>query len=76
MDSFLRKQSAITDIPIPTMKKLFSFRPAIIGAPLFLSGAIFKFNYALHSIPTLSFSLSMQNKSIFFSGDTLYDLER
>lgn len=73
MGSFLRKYTAITGMSIDSLKKLFLFRPIKIGAPLFLNGATFKFDYSLHSIPALCFSVRFGDKSIFFSGDTLYD---
>lgn len=76
MGSFLRKYTAITNISITNLKKLFVFRPIKIGAPLHLNGAVFKFDYSLHSIPCLCFSVKFNNKSIFFSGDTLYDPPR
>ena len=73
MDSFLRKYSAFTSMPMDILTKLFKFRPIIIGAPLNLNGAILRFFYTFHSLPTIGCEIYLQDKSIYFSGDTLYD---
>lgn len=72
MNSFLRKYSAITGMPEVELKALFTFRPVIIGTKLRLNGGVFDFFYSLHTIPCLGFSVSFENKSIHFSGDTFY----
>ena len=58
---------------ISQLKKLFIFRPVIIGTSLNIYGAEFEFFYSMHTIPTLGFSVRLENKSIYFSGDTFYD---
>ena len=73
MNSFVRKYSALSGISINVVQMLFKFRPVIIGAPLSLNGATFRFFYTLHSIPCIGFEVFLQDKSIFFSGDTFFD---
>lgn len=73
MNSFVRKYSALSGISFNIIQMLFKFRPVIIGAPLSLNGATFRFFYSLHSIPCIGFEVFLQDKSIFFSGDTYFD---
>jgi len=73
MHSFLRKYSAMANMNIDFMKTLFTFRPAIIGSKQNVYGANFEFFYSLHTIPCIGFVASYQGKSIYFSGDTLYN---
>jgi hypothetical protein len=75
MSSFLRKYSAASGMGIEALKRLFIFRPAIIGTTLNIYGASFDFFYAMHTIPSLGFSVRVENKSIYFSSDTFYDPE-
>ena len=70
MNSFLRKYSAFTGMPIEILTKLFKFRPIIIGAPLNLNGATFRFFYNFYSIPTIGCEIYLQDKSVYYSGDT------
>lgn len=73
MNSFLRKYSALSRVPIKQLTELYKFRPAIIGAPLPLFGANFNFFYAFHPIPSLGFEVVYKGKSIFFSADHFYE---
>ncbi|CAD8147244.1 unnamed protein product [Paramecium pentaurelia] len=73
MNSFLRKYSAMSNIDIDSLRRLFIFRPVIIGIPLNIYGAYFNFFYAMHTIPSLGFSVKLENKSIYFSSDTFFD---
>ena len=73
LDSFVRKYAALSGMSNSIISMLFKFRPVIIGAPLSLNGATFRFFYSLHSIPCIGFEVFLQDKSIFFSGDTFYD---
>jgi ribonuclease BN (tRNA processing enzyme) len=75
MESFVRKYSALTDLPQEYIKTLFDFRPVKIGHATRVNGAEFQFFYALHSIPTVGFYVKILDKSIYFSGDTYYDPE-
>ncbi len=73
MESFLRKYSTFINWPESEMRKLFSFNPITIGAPLLIEGAQFIFHYTLHSIPTLGFRLSYQDHSFLYTSDHLND---
>ena len=75
MESFVRKYSAITDFTGEYIKTLFNFRNVKIGHPTRVNGAEFEFFYALHSIPTVGFSVRVLDKSFYLSGDTYYDPE-
>lgn len=75
MNSFLRKYSAISNIEIKNLKKLFQYRNIKIGHPIFISGARFSFSYAFHSIPCLRFEVEFLNKKFYFSSDTFYNPE-
>lgn len=76
MNSFLRKYSAISGMPADRLKRLFIFRPVIIGTTLNIYGAYFDFFYAMHTIPSLGFSVRLEKKSIYFSSDTFYDPQK
>ena len=71
--SFLRKYTALTQIPIKELLTLFNFVPIIIGKSYIINGAEFHFSYALHSIPSLSFSFTLQDQSFTYSSDHLND---
>jgi hypothetical protein len=58
------------------LRKLFIFRPVIIGAPMIIHGAQFRFFYSLHTIPCIGFEVYYNDKSIYFSGDTYYCPEK
>lgn len=53
MNSFLRKYSKISGIKQKLLKKMFLFKKIIIGVPLNILGASFKFSYAFSSVPSL-----------------------
>jgi phosphoribosyl 1,2-cyclic phosphodiesterase len=76
MQSFLRKYSAISGMAIEQLKRLFIFRPVIIGTSLNIYGANFDFFYSMHTIPSLGFSVRLEKKSIYFSSDTFYDPDK
>jgi len=71
--SFIRKYNALTRIPSRELFTLFDFVPVVIGRSYFINGAEFRFNYALHSIPSLSFEFYYQNQSFIYSSDHLND---
>jgi len=75
MTSFLKKYSALTDVSEEYLMQLFDFHPIEIGTPLFINGARFDVNYALHSIPTIGFRVKFQNKSLVYSSDHNNDPE-
>jgi len=74
--SFVKKYSAILNMPPGHLSSLFKFKPVILNAPLYINGAEFKFFYSLHSIPAIGFSASYNKKSLYFSADTFYDPQR
>jgi CRP-like cAMP-binding protein/glyoxylase-like metal-dependent hydrolase (beta-lactamase superfamily II) len=76
LGSFLRKYSALSDLSEDLLRRLFSFHPVRIGAPMHVHGAELWFRYTLHSIPTIGLDAFYGNRSISISGDTLYDPER
>jgi len=73
MGSFLRKYSALTDIPLEEFRELFIFRPVIIGKPMQIGAGHFKFFYSYHSIPCLGFEVEFCGRYIYFSGDTFFE---
>ena len=75
MNSFLRKYSSISDMPIEELKSLFIFRPVTIGSVINIYGGYFRFFYALHTIPCIGFEVSVMHKSIYYSADTYYNPE-
>lgn len=73
MGSFLRKYSAISGLDVQFLKKLFVFRPVIVGERTCVYGGYLKFFYSLHSIPCVGFSAYSQGKSMIYSADTFND---
>ena len=74
--SFIRKYNALTRIPKKELFSLFDFVPVVIGKNYIINGAIFRFNYALHSIPSLSFESQFQDQSFVYSSDHLNEPEK
>jgi hypothetical protein len=75
MNSFIRKYSLVSGISEAEMRNLFNFRPVIIGSKQNVKGALFSFFYSIHTIPCIGFEVELDDKSIYFSGDTFYDPE-
>lgn len=69
MGSFLRKYSAFCGESPSYLRRLFSFQPVYIGRPITIHGGEFDIFYSLHSIPTMAFKLSFQNKAFVYSSD-------
>lgn len=76
LGSFLRKYSALSGLSEDVLRRTFSFHPVRIGAPVHVRGAELWFRYTLHSIPALGFEAFYGNRSLFVSGDTLYEPTR
>ncbi len=76
MHSFIRKYNALTGVPIKEILGLFDFVPVIVGRTYLINGAEFRFKYALHSIPSLSFEFQFQDQSFIYSSDHLNDPDR
>jgi CRP-like cAMP-binding protein/phosphoribosyl 1,2-cyclic phosphodiesterase len=75
MMSFLRKYSALSDVPISYLSKLFDFHPVKIGNPVYIHDGRFDFFYTLHSIPTIGFRMEFQDQSFVYSSDHNNDPE-
>ena len=73
--SWLRKWSALSEIPIEELKAFFDFRPVKVGAPTDIHGAKLIFRFTLHSIPAIAFEAHYQGASFNYSGDTLNEPE-
>ncbi len=73
LGSFLRKYSSLSGLSEDVLRRTFSFHPVRIGAPVHVRGGELWFRYTLHSIPAIGFEVFYGNRSIFISGDTLYE---
>jgi len=73
LTSFLKKYSALTGLSEDYIRRLFVFRPAIIGEPFGIHGGEIRFFYSIHTIPCIGFEVYYGGKSMFYSGDTCYD---
>ena len=69
MMSFLRKYSALSNVSVEYLMKLFDFHPVKIGQPVFIHGGRFDMFYTLHSIPTMGFKMGFQDKTFVYSSD-------
>ncbi len=69
MRSFLTKYAAFSGESFEYLRKLFTFHPVYIGRSFYLHGGQFYINYALHSIPTMGFRLTFQDKTFVYSSD-------
>lgn len=69
MMSFLRKYSALSNVDISYLMKLFNFHPIKIGQPVFIHGAKFDMFYTLHSIPTVGFRMEFQDQTFVYTSD-------
>ncbi|MCG8615882.1 MAG: cAMP/cGMP-dependent 3',5'-cyclic-AMP/GMP phosphodiesterase [Desulfobacterales bacterium] len=72
-NSFIRKSSALTNIPEDLMKKSVRFVSLPIGTPVNINGGMFRFNYSLHSIPTISIQAEFGGRNMVYSSDTHND---
>ncbi|MCU0846833.1 MAG: cAMP/cGMP-dependent 3',5'-cyclic-AMP/GMP phosphodiesterase [Spirochaetes bacterium] len=75
MMSFLRKYSALSDVDVQYLMKLFNFHPVKIGTPVYINGGEFRMFYTLHSIPTMGFKMSFQDQTFVYSSDHNNDPE-
>ncbi|KAL4426292.1 hypothetical protein ABPG74_006549 [Tetrahymena malaccensis] len=72
MNSFLRKYSNVTGMRREEIRKLFVFRPVVIGSRMKIFGGSFNFFYSFHVIPCIGFDIELNKKSLYFSADTFY----
>ncbi len=73
--SFLKKSAALTGIPGELLEKAVRFKPMVIDVPVNINGGLFRFNYCLHSIPTISIRADYGGKTLVYSSDTHNDPE-
>lgn len=76
LQGFIRKYSALTRMPASTLVKMFDFIPIKLDSEINIHGAFFRFNYSLHSIPTIGFQVSYRNKTFLYSSDHLNSPEK
>lgn len=69
----MQKYSILSGMPLDLIQKVIRFKPIVMGAPINLKGAIFKFFQTFSHVPSLGFEVYYENKGIYFAGDTLYD---
>ncbi len=69
MMSFLQKYSALSNMPVESLMRLFSFHPLRVGSPSFIHGGRFDIFYTLHSIPTVGFKMEFQDQTFVYSSD-------
>ncbi len=69
MMSFLRKYSALSNVPISYLLRLFNYHPIKIGRPVFIHGGRFHMFYSLHSIPTTGFWMKFQDQTLVYTSD-------
>lgn len=70
-ESFIRKAAALTGLQQERLRGLVNFFPVQTGHSYTISGAEFRFNYTLHSIPTISMEVTMGGRSMVYSSDTM-----
>lgn len=69
-ESFKRKYSSLLGVKPEFFDNICEFKPVKIGKEINIENAIFKFHYALHSIPTIGFTVEFEGKTLFYSSDT------
>ena len=69
--SFLRKASALTGIEEGKLREFVRFFPVTVGEAMNVNGGELRFDYTLHSIPTISIRADYLGKKIVYSSDTL-----
>lgn len=69
-DSFKRKYSSLLGVNKDFFDKICDFRQVKVGKEINIENAVFKFHYALHSIPTIGFTVEFEGKTLFYSSDT------
>ena len=74
-NSFLKKSAALTGISGELLEKAVRFKPMVIDVPVNINGGLFRFNYCLHSIPTISIQADFGGKTLIYSSDTHNDSE-
>jgi CRP-like cAMP-binding protein/phosphoribosyl 1,2-cyclic phosphodiesterase len=73
LGSFLKKYSALTELSEDFLRRLFIYRPVLMGEPMKINGGEIRFFYSIHTIPCIGFEVYYGGKSMYFSGDTCWD---
>ena len=73
LSSFLRKYAAISGLDVAFLRKLFVFRPVLVGQRTAVYGGHVEFFYSLHSIPCVGFTAYCNGKSMVYSADSYND---
>jgi len=66
------KLSLILDIPEKKVEKMIKWVKVNLNKPLEWYGATFEFWRTIHPVPTLGFRVTVDGKSIVYSGDTVW----
>lgn len=75
-DSFLCKAEHLTKYHKSELQNLINYKPLRIGVPTAILGAKFYFRYSLHPVPTIQLEIYFQGKSLFYTGDHVYDPDK
>ena len=75
LNSFIRKYSLLTNLEEEFLNTLFIARPAVVGEPVNINGGEIHVFYSMHTIPAIGIVAKFAGKSIYYSGDTCYDIE-
>ncbi len=71
--SFVRKISVLTGLSVMELVDYIDFIPVPVEKNVSINGALFKFSYRLHSIPTIGFEVYFNGKSTVYTSDHLND---
>ena len=71
MEGFLRKAVILTGLSDGDLRHMIEFHPVTIGERFHILGAVFRFWYTLHSIPTVGFEAALGGRRIVYSSDHL-----
>ncbi|MEM5782512.1 MAG: MBL fold metallo-hydrolase, partial [Candidatus Aenigmatarchaeota archaeon] len=69
-NSFKRKYTGLLGVDEKFFDNLCDFKPVRVKEDINIENAIFRFHYALHSIPTIGFTVEFEGKTLFYSSDT------
>ncbi|MBI2566032.1 MAG: cyclic nucleotide-binding domain-containing protein [Candidatus Schekmanbacteria bacterium] len=72
-NSFVRKSALLTQLPRERFDAIVEHVPVPVYRPVQINGARFRFTYTLHSIPTIGFSVELDDKRLLYTADTLND---
>ncbi|MEN2998566.1 MAG: cyclic nucleotide-binding domain-containing protein [Brevinematia bacterium] len=69
-NSFKKKYASLLNVSEEFFEKICEFKAVKVGKEINIENGIFKFHYALHSIPTIGFTVEFEGKTLFYSSDT------